>query len=132
MSNGRHSAAPKPPPPGLARFASSGGLPWRLRAKGAGSLIGVQVDEIRILSSEPVLTRLRDKADPSIKAHLLPASLRLRPLGSPAKQATKYYSTFEILQLCKDRNWLTRACGSIHFYWRCKRKPDHEHASEQS
>ena len=52
--------------------------------------------------------------------HNLPALVaakQLKPLGNAPPNAVKYFSTAEVLELCKDRNWLARVTAVIQNDW---------------
>lgn len=53
---------------------------------------------------------------------ILVAEGKLRPLGSPAPNAPKYFSSFEIFQLAADRAWLDKATRTIADYWKKRRE----------
>lgn len=74
-------------------------LPARLDIRQTAMLLGVQVDEIQIL----------------MRAKLL------KPLGEPAQNGHKYFSSSEIEALGKDRIWLDKASKTITRHWRSKR-----------
>ncbi len=48
---------------------------------------------------------------------LIAASL-LKPLGHPARNGAKYFSTQALDQLRRDEKWLARASDAICEYWR--------------
>jgi len=48
---------------------------------------------------------------------LIAASL-LKPLGHPARNGTKFFSTQALDQLRRDEKWLARASDAICEYWR--------------
>ena len=47
----------------------------------------------------------------------LVAAKQLKPLGHAPANAVKYFSTAEVLELCKDRNWLARVTTVIQNDW---------------
>jgi hypothetical protein len=51
----------------------------------------------------------------------------LKPLGSPAPNAAKYFATVDLERLLADSSWLTKASSTIARYWRDKnqRRPHH-------
>jgi len=52
----------------------------------------------------------------------------LRPLGKPAPNGHKFFSTVEILQLSQDRDWLDKATRAVAKCWKDKnRKHDEVH-----
>ena len=85
-------------------------VPARLDATQAAWFLGFELHEIPIL----------------IAAHLL------KPLGHPARNATKFFATQALEQLRRDEKWLARASDAICEYWRernagnrgCERGPN--------
>jgi hypothetical protein len=67
-------------------------LPARLDARQTAELLGFQEHDIATL----------------IREHLLV------PLGKPAANAIKYFSTVEISALAEDRQWLSRATMVVY------------------
>lgn len=65
---------------------------------------------------------------------VLIAQKLLRPLGNPPENGVKYTSAHEILELRKDRTWLSRATNVIHEHWRKKNemKREKKRLSEES
>ena len=51
---------------------------------------------------------------------ILVAARLLKPLGNPPANGIKYFGAAEVLDLGKDRAWLTKATNAIHQYWRTK------------
>jgi hypothetical protein len=51
---------------------------------------------------------------------ILIASRLLKPLGNPAANGVKYFSTLEITELAKDRSWLVRVTHAINQHWQRK------------
>ena len=52
--------------------------------------------------------------------HNLPALVaakQLKPLGNTPANAVKYFCTAEVLELCRDRNWLARVTTAIQNNW---------------
>src|SRR5947199_1233233 len=74
-------------------------LPARLDVRQTAMLLGVQADEIQIL----------------MRAKLL------KPLGEPAQNGHKFFSTSDIEALGRDRAWLDKASKTITRHWRSKR-----------
>ena len=72
-----------------------GQLPARLTAEQAAWVINCQPHDVPVL----------------VGAKLL------KPLGNPPVNGIKYFSTADILEDCKDRNWLARVSGTIHANW---------------
>jgi ribosomal protein L33 len=52
----------------------------------------------------------------------------LIPLGKPVSNATKYFALVDILELGKNRGWLSAATRTIANYW--KSKNSRKHSSE--
>ena len=72
-----------------------GQLPARLLAEQAAWVLNCQPHDI------PVLV----------------AAKLLKPLGNPPVNGVKYFCTADILEACKDRNWLARVSATIHQNW---------------
>ena len=49
---------------------------------------------------------------------LLVAAKLLKPLGKPAPNGTKYFSTQEVLALTRDDKWLHRVTQALSEHWR--------------
>ena len=47
----------------------------------------------------------------------LVAAKQLKPLGNAPANAVKYFCTAEVLESCKDRNWLARVTTVIQNDW---------------
>ena len=73
-----------------------GQLPARLTVEQTAWLLNCQVHDVPIL----VAARL------------------LKPLGNPPPNGIKFFATIELVELTKDRDWLTKATTAIHRYWR--------------
>ncbi|HTH49525.1 MAG TPA: hypothetical protein VMB21_18565, partial [Candidatus Limnocylindria bacterium] len=48
------------------------------------------------------------------------AARMLRPLGNPPPNGVKFFSTAEVLELTKDRGWLSRATNAVNQHWQRK------------
>ena len=70
-------------------------LPARLTAEEAAWVINCQPHDIPVLA----------------------AAKLIKPLGNPPVNGIKYFSTMDILEACKDRNWLVRVSATIHMNW---------------
>ena len=70
-------------------------LPARLTVEQAAWVINCQTHDIPIL----------------IAARLL------KPLGSPPASGIKFFCTAELLELAKDRAWLTKVSSAIYQHW---------------
>ena len=70
-------------------------IPARLNAEQAAWLIGCQAHNIPAL----VLAK------------------QLKPLGNAPTNAVKYFCAADVLELCKDRNWLARVTTVIQNDW---------------
>lgn len=75
-------------------------LPARVDVEQAALLLGFAVHDI------PVLIRAR----------------LLKPLGSPAQNGVKWFSTIEIETLAHDRGWLDKATKAVQAHWRSKNR----------
>jgi hypothetical protein len=51
---------------------------------------------------------------------ILIAARLIKPLGNPAQNAIKFFSTSEILEQAKDRSWLAKATNTICQRWKKK------------
>lgn len=59
----------------------------------------------------------------NFQAHDIPvlvAAKLLKPLGHPPANGIKMFYTVEVLELKKDRVWLTKATDAIHKHWQEK------------
>ena len=70
--------------------------PARLNATQAAWYLGFEPHEITILVGEGLL----------------------KPLGHPARNSTKFFTTQTLDQLRRDEKWLARATDAIAEYWR--------------
>ena len=78
-------------------------LPGRIDAEQAALLLGFRAEpDIQVL----------------MRAKLLP------PLGNPAQNGTKMFSSSLVLQLAADPDWLHRATAAIQRFWRSKHARD--------
>jgi hypothetical protein len=50
----------------------------------------------------------------------LVAAKLLKPLGNPPPNGIKFFSTEDVLELTKDRNWLVRMSSTIYQHWQKK------------
>jgi hypothetical protein len=76
------------------------------------------------------LTRLPARLDAAQVAailgfaeHDMPVLVRgklLKPLGSPAPNAHKYFATVEIVEHAEDRDWLDKATRAVSKHWQSK------------
>ncbi|MGB0154575.1 MAG: hypothetical protein ACPGFB_11140 [Verrucomicrobiales bacterium] len=82
-------------------------LPGRLTAEQAAVLIGCQTHDIPIL----------------VKSKLI------RPLGKPAPNATKYFSSAELEAKLVDEKWSSRVTDTLYRFWRDQksRRSDNSH-----
>ena len=90
------------------RFLSLlGQLPARLTAEQTGWVLNCQPHDIPAL----VTSRL------------------LKPLGNPAQNGIKFFCTADILELLKDRSWLTKMTNTINQHWHKKNSGNKCHSS---
>lgn len=74
-------------------------LPGRLDARQAASLLGFRMEpDIQVL----------------MRAKLL------KPLGTPAQNGIKHFSSAQVLQLAADPEWLHKATAAVQKCWRAK------------
>jgi|SRR5579884_17358 len=78
--------------------------PARLTVEQVAWTLGCQVHDIPILVSAKLI----------------------KPLGNPASNAVKFFSTAEILEQAKDRSWLAKVSNTICQTWQKKNKRQHE------
>ncbi|MDD2709221.1 MAG: hypothetical protein PHV34_14640 [Verrucomicrobiae bacterium] len=78
-------------------------LPARLHAEEAAKHLGFQPHDIPVLIAKKLL----------------------KPLGSPAPNAPKYFAAVQILELAQDIQWLDRATRATVFHWKEKNARKH-------
>lgn len=84
--------------PDQAAFLNQRHLPSRLSAKEAGWFLGFSSYDVTVLTSHKLL----------------------KPVGRPAQNSTKYYSTATLKRLHGDAKWLDRASTLLNQFWRDK------------
>lgn len=72
-----------------------GHLPARLNAEQTAWVINCQPHDVPVL----------------VSARLL------KPLGNPPANGIKFFCTSEVLELAKNRNWLTKVSSAIYQHW---------------
>jgi hypothetical protein len=81
------------------RFLSLlGQLPVRLNAEQASWVLNCQPHDIPALMTAKLL----------------------KPLGNPAQNSVKFFSTADVLELAKDRSWLAKLTNTINLHWQKK------------
>ncbi len=75
-------------------------LPARINADQTAMLLGFSADDLTILMRVG----------------------HLQPLGRPAPNAPKYFSSLEVLKLAEDRVWLDKGTRMLGSYWKKKRE----------
>ena len=75
-------------------------LPARLDFGQSAALLGFREHDI------PILVRAR----------------LLKPLGNPAANCVKYFSSAELVKLTNDESWLARATKAVNEHWRQKNR----------
>ena len=70
------------------------------------------------INAELTASFLGFREEPDIQV-LMRAKL-LKPLGNPAPNGTKWFSSVEILQLAADKEWLHKATLTIQKFWKSK------------
>ena len=63
---------------------------------------------------------------------ILIASRLLKPLGNPPPNGVKFFATAELVELVKERSWLTRVTVVINQHWHRKNASCKRHASKPS
>lgn len=48
----------------------------------------------------------------------------LKPLGAPAQNGVKYFSSSMVMQLAADQEWLHKATAAVQRFWRSKHAKD--------
>jgi hypothetical protein len=84
--------------PEQTAFMNQRHLPYRLNAIQVGWLLGFSSYDITVLTSQRLL----------------------KPVGRPAQNSTKYFSTAQIQALHSDVKWLDRASALLNQHWRAK------------
>ncbi|MEI6077881.1 MAG: hypothetical protein WCS94_20035 [Verrucomicrobiota bacterium] len=51
---------------------------------------------------------------------VLVAARLLKPLGKPPPNAVKYFATSDVLELSRDRTWLSKVTNALNQYWQHK------------
>jgi hypothetical protein len=97
-------------PHSTAAFLNLRHLPARLDVEQTAALLGHHPDHVPIL----------------VEAKLL------KPLGNPPKNGIKWFACCEVLDKCRDAEWLERAAKHVARYWQRKngRKSPQDAASE--
>jgi len=72
-----------------------GQLPARLNAEQTAWVINCQPHDVPVL----------------VSARLL------KPLGNPPANGIKFFCTSDVLELAKDRTWLTKVSSAIYLHW---------------
>ena len=107
--------------PELKAFLHMFRPPSRLTGEQVQWRFGMTRDEVRIISSPDTVNRIRESLSPKERNGVLSNATRLRPLGNPAKMATKYFFESEITRLEQDVEWLDKAVRTIRLYWKLKK-----------
>ncbi len=84
--------------PEQSDFLNRRHLPHRLTAQETGWLLGFSPHDITVLTSNRLL----------------------KPVGRPAQNSTKHYSTAQIQRLWGDVKWLDRATALLNQHWKEK------------
>ena len=79
-------------------FLNQRHLPHRLTAQETGWLLGFTSYDITVLA----------------------ANRLLKPVGKPAQNSTKYYSTAEVQRLWGNFKWMDRATALLNRHWKEK------------
>jgi hypothetical protein len=87
----------------------------------------IPVEEVRRLAESKVPGRIdsrRTSALLGFAEHDIPVLVSarlLKPLGKPAQNGVKWYSTEYIVKLSRDGEWLDKATATVQRYWKQKR-----------
>ena len=84
--------------PEQIEFLNQRHLPHRLTAQETGWLLGFSVYDITVLTARRML----------------------KPVGQPAQNSTKYYSTAQIQRLWGNFKWMDRATALLNRHWKEK------------
>jgi hypothetical protein len=63
---------------------------------------------------------------------ILIAARLLKPLGNPAQNAVKFFSTVEVTEMAKDRAWLAKMTQSISQHWHKRNVRQKSHSQDGS
>lgn len=63
---------------------------------------------------------------------ILVASRLLKPLGSPLPNSIKFFASSDVLELVKDRSWLSKATATINQHWQKKNAKQRKRVTEAS
>lgn len=107
--------------PELKTFLHTLRPPSRLNGEQVQWRLGLNREEVRIISSAETINRIRESLTPKERNLVLSGATRLRSLGNPAKMATKYFWEHEISRLEQDVDWLDKAVRTIREYWKLKK-----------
>lgn len=47
----------------------------------------------------------------------LVAAKLIKPLGNPPANGIKFFATADLLESCRDKNWLVRMSATIYLHW---------------
>ena len=69
------------------------------------------------------------------QSHDFPALISarlLKPLGNPAQNGIKFFCTADVLELLKDRSWLTKMTNTINQHWHRQNSRKNNHSVNDS
>ena len=92
------------------RFLSLERMPVRLTAEQVSWFLNCQTHDVPIL----VAARL------------------LKPLGNPAANGIKFYSTAELQELVKDRAWLVKISNAVNDHWQRNNAAKRKHLTAEA
>jgi hypothetical protein len=84
--------------------------PARLNKEQAAAYLGFQPDQLTVLIQKGIL----------------------KPLGKPAQNGEKFFSSVELEQLKHDKNWLSKATLAVTEYWQKKNARKNQKATATS
>ena len=87
-----------------------GQLPARLTVEQAAWVLNCQPHDVPVL----VATRL------------------LKPLGNPRPNGIKFFATADVLELVKDRSWLSKVTNTVNQHWQKKNAQQRSRSADGS
>ena len=87
-----------------------GQLPARLTVEQAAWVLNCQAHDVPVLVSGKLL----------------------KPLGNPPPNGIKFFATVDVLELAKDRSWLSRMTNTVNQHWQKKNARQKNRAENNS
>ena len=73
-------------------------------------------------------SRARERWESCADVPVLVAARLLKPLGNPPPNSVKFYATAEVLELAKDRAWLSKLTHAVNQHWQKKNQNKKSHS----